>query len=246
MRKSLDFDRVGEILREAADTLVCPRFRRLDEAAISIKSHQNDLVTIADLEAEIFLTRELTALLPGSRALGEEAVYQDPSSKAVLDTDAPVWIIDPVDGTANFARGSTAFGIIVALVRDRRTVAGWIYDPLQQRLFTAEAGAGTWSGGQRLTVAPRGGRGLDGLSGCISRRMAERHRCAVLHHYPAGQRRARLHGAGRPAPGLPPVPAAQSLGSCCGGADGGGGGGATFACFRARPIRRSSMPTTGC
>ena len=176
MRKSLDFDRVGEVLREAADTLVCPRFRRLDDTAISTKSHQDDLVTIADLEAEVFLTRELTALLPDSRALGEEAVYQDPSAKAILDTDAPVWIIDPVDGTANFARGSTAFGIIVALVHERRTVAGWIYDPLQRRLFTTETGAGAWSDGQRLTVSPRGTRGLDGLSGCISRRMAERHR----------------------------------------------------------------------
>ncbi len=176
MRKALDFDRVGEILREAADTLVCPRFRRLDEAAIATKTHAGDLVTVADLEAEIFLTRELTALLPGSRALGEEAVYQDPTIKAILDTGAPVWIIDPIDGTANFARGSTAFGIIVALVSERRTVAGWIYDPLKRRLFTAEAGEGVWSEGQRLRMTPRGERGLCGLSGCISRRLAERHR----------------------------------------------------------------------
>ncbi len=176
MRGTLDSGRVGEILREAADTLICPRFRRLDDDAIATKTHANDLVTVADLEAEIFLTRELKALLPGSLALGEEAVYQDPSVKAMLDTDAPVWIIDPVDGTANFARGDTAFGIIVALVKNRRTVAGWIYDPLKRRLFAAEAGEGVWSEGQRLRVTSRGERGLCGLSGCISRRLAERHR----------------------------------------------------------------------
>lgn len=176
MRESLDFDRVGEILREAAETLVCPRFRCLAEDAIQTKTHQDDLVTVADLEAEIFLARELTALLPGSLALGEEAVYQDPTRKAMLDTDSPVWVIDPVDGTANFARGSTAFGIIVALVQHRHTVAGWIYDPPKQRLFAAEAGAGTWSEGRRLSVRERGARGLDGLSGCISRRLADRHR----------------------------------------------------------------------
>ncbi|WP_337995572.1 inositol monophosphatase [Oleispirillum naphthae] len=174
MAIDLDFDAVGDLLREAADTLVCPRFRHLDADAIGTKSHEGDLVTVADLETEVFLTRRLTELLPGSLAMGEEAVYQDPANRACLHGDAPVWIIDPVDGTANFARGNPAFGIIVALVRHRKTLAGWIYDPMTRRLFTAERGGGAWCGGERLSVRARGGRRLAGLDGCLGRRSAER------------------------------------------------------------------------
>jgi len=174
MAIDVDFDSVGDLLREAADTLVCPRFRHLDAASICTKSHEGDLVTVADLETEVFLTRHLTALLPGSLAMGEEAVYQDPANRTCLHGDAPVWIIDPVDGTANFARGNPAFAIIVALVRNRRTVAGWIYDPMTRRLFMTERGGGVWCDGERLHVRERGGRALSGLDGCLGRRSAER------------------------------------------------------------------------
>lgn len=176
MPDEVSFERVGAILREAADTLIRPRFRHLDADAVTIKSHANDLVTVADLETEVFLTRRLTDLLPGSQVLGEEAVYQDPETRKVLDGDAPVWIVDPVDGTANFARGVPKFGVIVALVQNRRTLAGWIFDPLTERLYTAAVGAGAWCDGRRLRVSARGRKGLNALSGCISRRMAERKR----------------------------------------------------------------------
>lgn len=176
MPDEVEFERVGAIIREAAATLIRPRFRHLEAEAISVKSHADDLVTVADLEAEAFLTRRLVDLLPGSRVLGEEAVYQDPQTRDVLDGDAPVWIVDPVDGTANFVRGVPKFGVIVALVRHRRTQAGWILDPLADRLYTARAGAGAWCDGRRLRITARGRKGLKTLSGCISRRMAERKR----------------------------------------------------------------------
>jgi fructose-1,6-bisphosphatase/inositol monophosphatase family enzyme len=146
MRTDLDFDAVGEILREAAQTLICPRFRCLDQAAISTKSHDNDLVTVVDLETEEFLCRRLTALLPGSGAMGEESVYRDAARKKILDGPDPVWIVDPVDGTANYARGIPEFAIIVALAQRGRTLAGWIHDPLSGRLYVAERGSGVWRG----------------------------------------------------------------------------------------------------
>lgn len=176
MADEVSFERVGAIIREAADTLIRPRFRHLEADAVSVKTHENDLVTVADLETEVFLTRRLTDLLPGSLVLGEEAVYQTPEIGQVLDGDAPVWIVDPVDGTANFARGVPKFGVIVALVQNRRTLAGWIHDPVSGRLYTAAADAGAWCDGRRLSIAPRGRRTLSALSGCISRRLAERKR----------------------------------------------------------------------
>ena len=176
MKGDSDFDGVGDILREAADTLICPRFRCLDAAAIATKSHADDLVTIADLETEEFLSRHLTALLPGSLAVGEESVFRDPARKACLDSDKPVWVIDPVDGTANFVHGLPGFAIIIALVERRRTIRGWIYDPLSRRLYKTEAGAGVWCEGRRLCLDGRQGRELTAMSGCLGRRMIEHHR----------------------------------------------------------------------
>jgi fructose-1,6-bisphosphatase/inositol monophosphatase family enzyme len=176
MRGEFDFSAVGDILREAAETLILPRFRNLNESEIRTKSHPGDLVTPVDLESEAFLSDRLSALLPGSRAMGEEAVYRDPACKACLDDAAPVWIIDPVDGTSNYARGSAEFAVIVALAEGGRTVAGWIYDPLTGRLFAAERGGGAWCNGRRLHTRERGSKALSELNGCLSRRLAEKHR----------------------------------------------------------------------
>lgn len=177
MRPDLDFEAVGQVLRDVAAQEICPRFRNLSDEAISTKTHASDLVTIADVRAEAALSERLTRLLPGSVTLGEEAVYADPEIKARLGGDAPVWIIDPVDGTANFARGNPEFAVIVALVESRKTVAGWIYDPMRGRMFTAERGGGVWSEGEgrRLRMRQREGRDLSALTGCIGKRLAERH-----------------------------------------------------------------------
>lgn len=145
-------DRVSEIIRETAAEEILPRFRCLADHQIREKGPGN-LVTEADVEAERVLTRRLTDLLPGSAVVGEEAAAGDPAIMDVLDGDGPVWIIDPVDGTNNFAHHRPTFGVIVALVEGGRTVAGWIHDPLGNRTATVTAGGGAWMEGQRLSVA---------------------------------------------------------------------------------------------
>ena len=69
------------------------------------------------------------ALLPGSAVVGEEAVAADPAMLDRLRDGGAVWLVDPVDGTANFAAGRGPFAVMVALLRERRTAAGWILDP---------------------------------------------------------------------------------------------------------------------
>src|SRR5260221_8108889 len=71
----------------------------------------------------------------------------------MLAGEAPVWLIDPVDGTANFARGQPGFAVIVALIGRGGVRAGWIYDRLAETMVMAEAGGGAWSAGQRHTTA---------------------------------------------------------------------------------------------
>ena len=145
-------DRVATYIREAAVAEIVPRFRALAPADIREKK-PGDFVTIADLETERVLSSRLQAALPGSAVLGEEAAAQDPSRFALLSQDAPVWVIDPLDGTANFTRGQPGFAVIVARVEHGAVEAGWIYDPLGDVMVTAERGGGAWSGGRRLAVA---------------------------------------------------------------------------------------------
>ena len=150
---SIDIDQISAIIRDVAETEILPRFNRLTAGDIEQKTGPNDLVTAADLEAEAALTRRLTDLWPGSTVVGEEAVAKDPTVLARLDNEAPVWIIDPVDGTWNFTQGKSAFTVIVALVHGGQARIGWIHDPIDNATVTAEDGAGAWENGNRLRVA---------------------------------------------------------------------------------------------
>jgi len=136
---------VAQIMRETAEAVIMPRYKALGDGEIREKTGPKDLVTIADIEAEHRMTPLLEALLPGSVVIGEEAASETPAIFDLLDGDAPVWIIDPVDGTSNFAKGGRHFCIMVGLVRGGETVLGVILDPLGERWVGAEKGAGAWT-----------------------------------------------------------------------------------------------------
>ncbi|HET9167874.1 MAG TPA: inositol monophosphatase family protein [Actinospica sp.] len=144
--------RVAEIIREVSATEILPRFGRLGEDEIREKS-PGDLVTVADQASERALTEALTALLPGSRVVGEEAVYADQRVLDALDGEDPVWIIDPIDGTENYANANARFTVLVALARAGELHASWIYEPYFDRMAHARKGAGAHLDGERLTVA---------------------------------------------------------------------------------------------
>jgi fructose-1,6-bisphosphatase/inositol monophosphatase family enzyme len=146
---------VATILKDVAAEIILPRFNRLATEDVREKK-PGDLVTIADTEAEAALTERLGALINGARVVGEEAVSADAATLAHLHQEGPVWIIDPIDGTANFVKGRKTFAVIVALVIEGRTVQGWILDPLSGVTTIAEEGGGTWRDGERLRVAPSG------------------------------------------------------------------------------------------
>ena len=148
---AVDPQLVAHIIREAAEAEILPRFKNLQALQIREKK-PNQLVTEADIEAEKVLSRRLRELLPGS-VVGEEGVEADPSLMSALERPGAVWVIDPVDGTANFAHGNPRFAVVVALVIDGVTVAGWIHDPVPNRTIFAGLGLGAWRGDTRLRVS---------------------------------------------------------------------------------------------
>ena len=147
-------DDISALIREAGRREVIPRFKSLQKSEIKEKTGPNDLVTTADLACEAFLTPRLAERVPGSRVVGEEAAAADPKMLDYLDVDGWVWVIDPVDGTFNYAHGDDRFAIIVGLIRDGETVAGWIYRPMQDDMVMARRGGGAFKGRTRLHVLP--------------------------------------------------------------------------------------------
>ncbi|MBO4207807.1 inositol monophosphatase family protein [Micromonospora echinofusca] len=147
-------DEVAGLLRDAAAQAVLPLFRRLGAGEIAEKA-PGELVTVADQRAEKLISAGLHRLLPGSTVVGEEAVAADPGLLGHLRDAGPVWVVDPVDGTANFAAGRRPFAIMVALLTGGELTASWILDPLADDLAVARAGAGTVCNGTPVrSVSP--------------------------------------------------------------------------------------------
>ena len=170
---NIDYEKVSQIIRDVAAEKIIPRFRALEESEVRSKSSPGDLVTIADEEAEVELTKILPGLLPGSLVLGEEAVSSGAVSRDILkDKAATVWIVDPVDGTGNFAAGDPIFGTMVALVKGGERIAGWIYQIPRNRMIAGEKGAGVTIDGAKFTRAmkPRADVDFQTLRAFISRK----------------------------------------------------------------------------
>jgi fructose-1,6-bisphosphatase/inositol monophosphatase family enzyme len=147
--KSPDVNAVAALIAEVAATEIQPRFRKL-AAHEQREKGPGDIVTIADERAEAALTPLLMDQVPHSIVIGEEAAAKDPDLVHRLSADQIAWIVDPVDGTANFAEGKTDFVSMVALVRGDELIASWIHLPMTGQTAIAERGAGATFDGARM------------------------------------------------------------------------------------------------
>lgn len=135
---------VEQAMREAARLAILPRFGTAGAAPVEDKAENpgdSEPVTAADRECEAILSDRLAGLIPGAHVVGEEAVHHRPELLDQLGSGT-CWIIDPLDGTANFAAGTGPFGLLVALAQDGIPVGGWILDPLSGRFCAALSGEG--------------------------------------------------------------------------------------------------------
>lgn len=144
---------IATLLHRVAREAILPRYRKLARDEITEKAH-DDLVTVADREAEVMLAEGLARIVPGLPLVGEEAAHADPSVLERLAGDC--WIVDPLDGTHNFAHGKPPFGILIAMASGGLAHSGWIYDVLTGRLCIAQRGAGAFIAGERVTARPSG------------------------------------------------------------------------------------------
>ena len=155
MTLPLPVDVVTTLLEEVAQDIVLPRFRQLASHEILAKATEHDpddMVTIVDREVEQRVTEALASITPSVQVIGEEGAHENPGLLDLLRHDEPVWVLDPVDGTKNFAAGIDAFGIMLAYVVEGHARAAWIVMPARGETFVAEQRGGAFRNGVRVTI----------------------------------------------------------------------------------------------
>ncbi|MDE2791798.1 MAG: inositol monophosphatase [Paracoccaceae bacterium] len=177
-------DGLIQAVRLAARTEIMPRFRNTAGDEIKSKSGPDDLVTIADCAAERVISEASERLLPGALIVGEEAIEEDAGILDALPKAKLAVIIDPIDGTWNFANGLPLFGVILAVVEDDETTFGLLYDPISDAWIRAGSGKGAFycssNGTRRRLSINTAGNGTIGVvplflfSSSVRKRLAPR------------------------------------------------------------------------
>lgn len=140
-----ELSHLTRILREAAAAEIMPRFHH----ARAERKPDGSLVTAADIAAQNHIAAALERDFPALPLLGEEMTAAQ--QQAILaNADSGVWVLDPLDGTSNYACGYPAFGISLALVEGGRAVLGAVLDPVRDECFTAAAGRGAYLDGEPI------------------------------------------------------------------------------------------------
>lgn len=140
-----DMDRLSAIMAQAAEAEIMPRFRSLGQDGIREKTGALDLVTDADEQGEWHIRDACAKAFPNALFVGEESVARDPSLLDKLKSADLSIIVDPIDGTSNFAWGMPLFGVMAAVVSKGETVAGLIYDPVGRDWRKGLKGQGAWA-----------------------------------------------------------------------------------------------------
>lgn len=139
-----DLHQVGKALASAARNEIMPRFGKLTASQIRQKSSALDLVTDADEAAEAAISAALRTAFPGSIIVGEEGTHKDERLLQSLGSAELAFVVDPIDGTKNFASNLPLFGVMAAATIRGEIVGGVIYEPVCRNWAYALRGAGAW------------------------------------------------------------------------------------------------------
>ncbi len=177
----VDLPKLIEVVREAASHAK----RAFNQGKFSVhEKAKGDWASTADAEVEAFLKRSLYELYPQAHFLGEEGGLSAAAKPLGLADESAslTWVVDPIDGTANFVRGIPHFCSVVALVNDKQEpIIGLIVDPCRDEAFWAVKGEGAWCNGHALDKA-HDRAALDGLLAMVTPK-PQSHIAAELHHW---------------------------------------------------------------
>ena len=152
MYNMLDIERLKQIFIQAADQELLPRFSASDRR----EKRDGSVVTEADTAMQARLRADLAVHWPDIPLLGEE-MDEETQQQMLRDDVAPLWCVDPLDGTSNFAAGVPFFSVSVALIKNNQPVVGVVYDPVRRECFWAISGRGAWCNDTQLgNLGPAG------------------------------------------------------------------------------------------
>jgi myo-inositol-1(or 4)-monophosphatase len=137
---------VASALAREAGQLARRRFLDRSSFSVGFKGPQ-DYITEVDGEVERLIATRLHAIFPEDGFIGEEGAGR------VGKPGAPIWVVDPIDGTSNFARGAPHFCVSMGAVIEREVELGAIFDPMVDELFAARRGGGATLNGVKMRVA---------------------------------------------------------------------------------------------
>lgn len=161
-----------ELARKAGG-FALSRFRAIDTLVIESKGHQ-DLVSDADRATETLIRDAIAARWPDDGIVGEEHGRKH-------GTTGFDWVIDPIDGTANFVRGIPHWCVVIACTKDGLPVVGAIHDPSTDEVFHAAKGAGAYVNGRPLKVAQGGALSDGSVATGVSGRTDPAKATAMVH-----------------------------------------------------------------
>jgi myo-inositol-1(or 4)-monophosphatase len=167
---------------------------------------RHDVLTEMDGRVERFIREQVASHFPHDAMLGEEGGVSGDAGAEHL------WIVDPIDGTANYARGIAHYCVSIGVMRQGTMLAGAIHDPSHERLYWAGAGTGAWMNGERLAVSPLADVGAATVEcGWSTRRSSEAYLALVARVFAAG---GQMRRAGSGALGLVDVAAGRVEAYC--------------------------------
>ena len=176
------------LLREAARAEIMPRFRNLAAGEVRLKDGPLDPVTAADEGAELLIEAGIARRFPGAMVIGEEAASRDPAILQQVDQVALMFVVDPVDGTANFAAGVPLFAVMAAAIVHGEVVAAAIHDPIADDTSLALRGEGAWverASGHRTDLRVAAAVPVAEMTGSISwRHLPKAQRAEVCARFP--------------------------------------------------------------
>lgn len=136
---------ISDLLVKVNKLIILKYYKNLSSKHINTKSSDDDYVSIADKESEIYIVKNLIGFLNINQYIGEETSYTNKDDYKSLEKNALYWVIDPIDGTKNYINGKNEFCSMISLVFNSIPIASFVYYPLKNLLVYAFKGFGAYS-----------------------------------------------------------------------------------------------------